>query len=33
MLRYWARAALAAGAIMAGGLVLAHQEQGDQTEP
>jgi hypothetical protein len=33
MLRYWTRAALAAGAIIAGGSVLAHQERDDHTEP
>ena len=32
MLRYWGLAALAAGTIMAGGLAVAHQEHGDQTE-
>jgi hypothetical protein len=31
MLRYWGLAALAAGTIMAGGLALAHQDDGDQT--
>lgn len=32
MLRYWARAALAAGALIAGGLAAAHQEPGESDE-